>query len=279
MELRMLALISRLVSVAMVSGIAAAQTETTTTTVSSTSTYSTSSANPGCYGYCRYLEMDYDPGRTEELCDKERGLGSLFLENIKTCADCVRDEGGLSDYFDTVDAQDALKIVNLCQSLYTSDHSEMVSAMSVILETGSVMGSISPTKSPTSTSAPTATQSSGAETTTDASSEQDASSDDSSTSESRAWIAGPVVGSIAGVSGIIGAAFLIIRRRNRRKNAEDTAEQGSGPEQLHEKPELPTEEHVRHELDGHHAVETEARAPPQELYSGETVELPADNGK
>lgn len=223
--------------------------------------------------------MDYDPGRTEELCDKERGLGSLFLENIKTCADCVRDEGGLNDYFDTVDAQGALKIVNLCQSLYTSDHSEMVSAMSVILETGSVMGSISPTKSPTSTSAPTATQSSVAETTTDASPEQDASSDDSSSSESRAWIAGPVVGSVAGVSAIIGAAFLIIKRRSRRKNGEDTAEQGSGPDQLHEKPELPAEEHVRHELDGHHAVETEARVPPQELYSGEAAELPADNGK
>lgn len=227
-----------------------------------------------------YIELDYDPGQTEDLCDKERSLGSLFLENIKTCADCVRDEGGLNDFFDTVDAQDALKIVNLCQSLYTSDHSEMVSAMSVILETGSVLGNISPTKSPTSTSVPTATQTRESEATTDASSsEPTASTEDSASSGSRAWVAGPVVGSVAGVSGIIGAAFLIIRRRNRRKTAQDTTEQGSGPDELHDKPELPAEERIRHELDGQYPAETEARTAPQELNAGEVAELPADNGK
>ncbi len=214
------------------------------------------------------------------MCDKERGLGELFLGNMKDCADCIREKGRINDYFDVGDAQEILKIVNLCQSLYTTDHSEMVSAMSVILETGSVYGFISPTKSPTSTSVPTMTGSSDAGTTTDAgSSDSAASTEDSSTSESSAWIAGPVVGSVAGVFLIIGAPFLIIRRLNRREEAQDAAEQGSGPDKLHEKPELSAEERIRHELDGQNALETEARVPPQELYSGEAVELPAGNGK
>lgn len=239
---------------------------------------------------------DYDPGRTEELCNKEHQLGRLFLNNLKACAECIKEKGHLDDYFDKVDAQNARDYVNLCQSLDTSDHKEMVSAMSVIMETGGVLGDISKQvmstsiTSPTSTNAPTTnfattTQTSKSETTSQTSSSTPTGTTESqpaSEASSKAWIAGPVVGSVAGVSGIIGAAFLLIRRRNRRqKAAQLTAEQDGGPSKPYEKPELPAEERIRHELDGQSQspVEAMAKVPPQELNSVEVAELPAHNGK
>lgn len=221
-----------------------------------------------------------DPAETEELCDKEHNLGWQFVDNLKHCADCIKKRGGLSErFFDQGDAQDALDLVNLCQSLYTSDHKEMISAMSVIMETGSVVGYISTQITPTSTTSAnltTTTQTSTSETTTEANSPSPTvSPKNQPVSESRAWVAGPVVGSVAGVSGIIGAAFLLIRRR-RRQSDKSIAGKDGGPNQLHDKPELPAEE-IHHRQS---PVETTAKAlPPQELHSAEIAELPADNGK
>ncbi|KAL2850291.1 hypothetical protein BJY01DRAFT_209983 [Aspergillus pseudoustus] len=263
----------------------AAQTATTTSLAN----------NPGCYARCRYIQLDYDPTRMDELCDKERSLGSLFLDNIKSCAECVEEEGELSEYFDRANAQDALDIVNLCQSLFGTDHEEMVSAMSVISSVGGVVGTIaSPSVTVNSTTnVPTSTTSSTTTTTTDPSSPtpNPATDESAPSEESSAWIAGPVVGSVAGVAVIIAAALLLLRRRRKRRQAtadpdngedKDHSKGGADDHHLYGKPELPGEGHTRHELDGHSAaVETIARPPPQELDAGEVVgaELPTNNVK
>ncbi|KAL3471029.1 hypothetical protein BJX99DRAFT_238210 [Aspergillus californicus] len=237
----------------------------------------TPSAYPGCYVYCRYAHQDYDPERVSELCDKERSLGGLFLSNMKQCADCLDEEDELSSYFDTGDAQDLLDMVNLCQANAPTNHSEMVSAMSVISDVAELVGTIG-TPAYTASSTSVTTTSAAETTTTDPVSTPTAMADEDSGSESRAWVAGPVVGAVVGVAGIILAAFLLWRRYNQRQSIQDPADEDKGADPLHTKPELAGESIMRHELEAQRPVETVAKAPPQELSSGEVFELP-DNQK
>ncbi|KAK2765145.1 hypothetical protein FQN54_008844 [Arachnomyces sp. PD_36] len=267
------------------------------------------SANPGCYSRCGFIFLDYDPTKMLELCDKSTSLGGLFVDNISACADCISKNNALSSYYDQKDAQDTLDIVNLCQSNFPTSHDEMVSAMSVISEQASLVGEIAtvPASLSATGTVPTdvpATQTSLTEGvaggtaqpfTTGRSGETrvqigtiatlgpgfqpvDETLIVNSREGSKAWIAGAVVGPIAGVALIVAAIFYVRgRRRLERAKAElplDVKE--DVPSATYEKPELPTQGSERHELEGQNAVEIPANTPPQELGSNAVAELPAD---
>lgn len=227
-----------------------------------------------------YIQLDYDPTKMPEFCNKSSSLGSLALSNFQACANCVQKNGELSSYFDRGDAQDALDIVNLCQSNFATNHSEMVSAMSVISKIGGVVGTIATASfTQTSTSIPTtsaSTTNTGPTLPAPASPTPNPPGSGSSDPDSQAWIAGPVVGSVAGVAIIVIAVLFIRKRHKRRQAAEATADDYKGGTALYDKPELPAEGIIRHELDAQPVVETTGKSPPQELHSGEISELPAN---
>lgn len=83
-------------------------------------------------------------------------------------------------------------------------------------------------------------------------------SDANSNSENKAWIAGPIAGSISGVAILVLVAFLLFRRRRRRRNAmrNPTSDGYTDKPQLHS--------------------DCVPRAPPDELDAGMRHELPGD---
>lgn len=221
-----------------------------------------------------YIQLDYDPTNMVELCNKSSSLGGLFVDNISACADCVSNKGGLNSFFDQSDAQDALDIVNLCQSNFPTNHDEMVSAMSVISERAGLVGSIA--TAPISSTSTTAPATGVPATTTEAvPSASETTTDESTHSENKGWIAGAVIGPIAGVALVI-MVFILLRRRKRRQSTELPADSKDGVGHLYEKAELPAEGNEQHELSAQTAIETKAKTAPQELASNAVSELPAN---
>lgn len=224
--------------------------------------------------------MDFDPTRMDELCNEERSLGSLFNNNMEKCADCVRGNGLNSKWYDGKNAQDTLRIVNLCQANFPTNHSNVVSAMSVIKKYGSVYGSIVPARTFTSATATTPRTSVAAKATTTSPSapviatttSPSAPVTQDSESGSKAWIAGAVIGPIAAAAIVLAGVLIVLKRRKRRQTHIESSEIGG---HVYEKSELPAEGRQRVELPMEHVVvEAPVKLPPQELESTVRAELP-----
>lgn len=230
--------------------------------------------------------MDFDPTRMDDLCDEASSLGDLFNQNMENCADCVRDNNGLnSTHYDQGDAQDTLRVVNLCQANFPTNHSNIVSAMSVISKYGKVVGAIAPAQTTTSATTPLANVPATATATATSSSTPINTPPVNAglQSGSKAWIAGAVIGPIAAVA-IFAIGILIILKRRKAKNSRlksstsniESTERGG---YVFEKSELPAQGHERVELPTEHVVEADVRLPPQELESTVLAELQGDSSK
>lgn len=205
-----------------------------------------------------------------DVCDTSSSLGDLFTTNIGECADCVRNSTGLNaTYYDNKDAQQTLKVVNLCQSDYPTNHSEMVSAMSVILKYGKMSATIAPHKA---TSSPTRTPTSVPVTSTPTASHPPAASNQNPRSKSKSWIAGAVIGPIAAAGIALGVLLFVLKRQRKGQGDKLDSKNASF---VYEKTELPAQGNQRVELPTEHAVEAAANPAPQELESNFVAELPA----
>ncbi|KAJ5446658.1 hypothetical protein N7445_001479 [Penicillium cf. griseofulvum] len=232
------------------------------------------SSNPGCYASCRYLWMDYQPLEMRELCNQSTSLGSLFFINVEDCANCVRTNNGLSSYFDKEDAEEAITVMDFCQSAIPMSRKEMVSAISIISKYGHLAGT---TATPISTVAPVTSKS---PTTTHSPTTQSTSPvvtpvDENPHSEDRAWIAGPVVGSVAGVALVVVAAIFVMKRHKQHQSTKAVVDVNNESGR-YEKAELPAEGNTRHELASQNTVELDSEIGAQELASREVWELPGE---
>lgn len=213
--------------------------------------------------------MDFDPTSMSDVCDTSSSLGDLFTKNIGECANCVRNQTGLNTtYYDGKDAQQTLKVVNLCQSDYPTNHSEMVSAMSVISKYGKMSGTIAPHKA---TSSPTRTPTSVPTTATPTGSHPPAGNQNPRV-KSKSWIAGAVIGPIAAAGVALGVLLFVLRRQRKGQGNKISSKNASF---VYEKTELPAQGNQRVELPTEHAVEAAANPAPQELESNFVAELPA----
>ncbi|KAJ5182826.1 hypothetical protein N7492_000442 [Penicillium capsulatum] len=230
-------------------------------------------ANPGCYSSCRFIDMDFDGERIKELCNETTSLGSLFNGNMENCADCVRTNKALnSTYYTQKDAQDTLRIVNLCQANFPTNHTNIVSAMSVIKQYGSVYGDIATAQATTSATSPATGVSATATPTPTVASPP---ARDDSTSGNKAWIAGAVIGPVAAVAIVLAGVFFLMRRRKENHMADSSTNGGH----VYEKSELPAESRQRVELPSEHAVEAAVRVAPQELDAAVLAELPGHDSR
>ncbi|KAJ5963382.1 uncharacterized protein N7479_003258 [Penicillium vulpinum] len=234
---------------------------------------------PGCYSSCGFVITDYKAGefQMQALCDKSTSGGGLFFDNIEECANCVRTNNGLSSYFDLEDAEEIITVLQICPTAFPDSRDEMVSAILVISEYGHLAKTTTTEANTTTLSSTAVPATSVSATTTQPPSRTETPPvDESSHSEDKAWIAGPVVGSIVGVALVIVAAIFVLKRHKRNQGAGAAVDLNNQRGDAYEKAELPGEGKARHGLAIHNAMELDSNISAQELASREICELPGD---
>lgn len=225
-------------------------------------------------------------GRTPELCDD----GSTFQLLYQACLECIavvnntnNDVGGyvVSNFQDYVDycspsvqtitavadvtTQGALlhftvtTVVTLSAGVNATTGQSEVTATVPITSLDTVpLTSTNSTTTPLATANSTISSSQTTATNTNLIPSAEPTTDINSNPENKAWIAGPIAGSISGVTILVLVAFLLFCRRRRRRNAmkKPSSDEYTDKPQLHS--------------------DCVPRAPPDELDAGMRHELPGD---
>ncbi|KAH7312710.1 hypothetical protein B0I35DRAFT_437568 [Stachybotrys elegans] len=194
-----------------------------------------------CYNSCNAASMAGNSiGTTEELCED----GSTFLDIYAVCANCIQDFDvspllnvlpGLSEYLEHCEIPMSYTTMTVSQT--TGSPATMVFVLDAPTEPPSSLAfPTSDSPSSTNSIAPTlaSSGSAGPATTTSDPANQGGDTGQNSNAGSQAWIAGPVIGSLAGLAMILGILFWVWRRRQRRQEDDES------PAEERKQPEKPT---------------------------------------
>lgn len=224
-------------------------------------------------------------GKSDGLCEED----SDFMQEYRKCTECITKNTNVTteettrDYVDPEFAQ----YLELCAVSYIT--TTLTHYSNGIPRTGVFLLEASEVSTTSSTTTSTGSSTTSTETSSSTGSSTPPPEDKSS--GSRAWIAGPVVGSVVALSLLLGALFWL-RQRKRKKATTPVSEpfdESYGKAQLHSddipKPVYPTPElhpDSIHEMEGSRPEEAEKpanEAPARELPANETAAQRAGHGE